>query len=312
MTAPQADAQRQRDTLASLFQEGAGLAQRLPLLPAVLERAAAACAENLSDVTMQKPRLSLLGITGGTLAELLEIDAANGVVGVLRAEAWDSRLLVRLDRQLALAYVEMALGGDGSQPPHTPERPLSRIETRVSGTLLARLGSALEVALGAHAPTPFAVEGEAGRVNPDLLGGLKARLAIARFRVEFGDRGGHMEIAIPMPVLTALRPALTARASGDHPPDAGWSRRIHSQINRTSVVLHAILEERTQPLGDILELKVGQIISLDATPRSRIRVECNGEPLLWCEIGRMNGVYTLRVKGFIDAEQEFLDGVLAA
>jgi flagellar motor switch protein FliM len=42
-----------------------------------------------------------------------------------------------------------------------------------------------------------------------------------------------------------------------------------------------------------------------------MRVECNGERMLWCHLGKANGVYTLRVDGFVDREQEFMEDILA-
>ena len=53
-------------------------------------------------------------------------------------------------------------------------------------------------------------------------------------------------------------------------------------------------------------------LELEATPQSRVRVESNGERLMWCDFGKSNGVYTLRVDSFVDREQEFMDDILVA
>ena len=72
-----------------------------------------------------------------------------------------------------------------------------------------------------------------------------------------------------------------------------------------------MLDERLAPLQEIADLKVGQILQLNATAASRVRVECNGEPLLWCQLGKSNGAYTLRVEEPIDRDQEFANDILA-
>jgi flagellar motor switch protein FliM len=85
---------------------------------------------------------------------------------------------------------------------------------------------------------------------------------------------------------------------------------MQNEITRTSVSLSAILDEHLAPLGEIAALKLGQIMPLDATPQSRVRIECDGEPLFWCMLGKSSGRYTLRVDEAVDREQEFVNGIL--
>lgn len=302
----------QRDAIAAIFGGEPAFAERLPMLPVALERAANACSEQLREVSALTPQLGLVDIGSGTVSQLFDAEPGSGVIDLLHAPEWNSYLLVRLERDLVFAYLDMMLGGDGSQPAYVEQRPLSRIEARVARTLIARIGRALEVGFQSLAQSPFEIKDGEERIDLDLLGGPTAPVAIAHFRVEFGDRGGDVQVVFPKAVLTALRPALARIPAGETArADPGWSRQIQSEITRTRVVLRAVLDERLQPLGDIAELKVGQILELDATPRSRIRVECNGEPLLWCEIGKSNGAYTLRVDDFIDHDQEFMHGLLS-
>jgi flagellar motor switch protein FliM len=312
MTAAAAQEGAQRDAFAAIFGGEPSIVERLPMLPVALERAADACCENLRGVAALAPKLHVLGIARGAVSQLLDEEEGLSVLELLYAPEWSSHILVRVERELAFAYIDMVMGGDGQQPPFTQDRPLTRIEAEVGRTLIARLGKALETGFSALAQTAFvSVEGEK-RLDFDLMGGVNAPIAIVRLRVEFGDRGGDVLLGIPRNVLTALRPALARSPSDDMgQADPGWSRQMQSEITRTKLILRAILEERLQPLGDIADLKVGQILELEATPRSRIRVECNGEPLLWCEIGKSNGSYTLRVDGFIDHDQEFMHGILS-
>jgi flagellar motor switch protein FliM len=135
---------------------------------------------------------------------------------------------------------------------------------------------------------------------------------MARFRLETASSGGELRIAIPDAVLTALKPAFARPPpGGTGASDPGWSRQIHTEVNRTRLSMRAILEERQRPLGEIAALRVGQILPLEATPRSGVRIDCNGEPLLWCELGQSGGKYTVRVHGFVDREQEFMEGLLS-
>lgn len=307
-----AQAESHRDALAAIFRCGAAYSERLPMLPVALERAAAACKEELGALSAQKPEVAFLGLDSGRLGEFFDAERENGPAGILRAPAWDAHLLVCLDRDLVYAYVDLVFGGDGSQPFFDESRPLSRIELRIAQTFVGRLAKSLAVAFEPFAPTAFGIDGEMGRADPDRLGGPKAAVAVAPYRLQFGQCGGEFRLVIPDAVLTALKPAFARPPLGRAgTADPRWARQIHGEINRTRLDMRAVLEERPRPLAEIAALRVGQVLPLEATSRSPIRVDCNGEPLLWCEMGQSNGVYTLRVHGFVDREQEFMDGILS-
>ena len=41
-----------------------------------------------------------------------------------------------------------------------------------------------------------------------------------------------------------------------------------------------------------------------------MKLEADGQPLLNCQLGKTKGFYTLRVEGFVDREQEFLNTLI--
>ncbi|MCL4766660.1 MAG: FliM/FliN family flagellar motor switch protein [Hyphomicrobiaceae bacterium] len=312
-TATSARPASHRDALAAIFRCGAAYAERLPMLPVALERAAIALTEELRALSAQAAELRYRGLDSGHAADLLGSGDGARLAGLLHAAAWDAHLLVSFDRDFIYTCVDLVFGGDGSQPPYAETRPLSRTEVRIADMVLARLASLLERAFAPIAPTSFAAAAELGRADLDRLGGREAPLAMARFRLEAANGGGEMRIAVPDAVLTALKPAFARPPppGGMGAADPGWTRQMSSEINRTRLAMRAVLEERRRPLAELAALRVGQILPLDATPRSRVRIDCNGEPLLWCEVGQSSGVHTLRVHGFVDREQEFMDGLLS-
>lgn len=310
-TATNEGAPGRRNALLEIFCRGAGYSERLPMLPAALERAALACTDEFGCLSSVRPEVSYLGLESGRAAHLIEREKDAHLVGMLHAPAWDAHLLVSFDRDLIYTYVELVFGGDGTQPPYAEPRPLSRIEMRIAQSLLGRLAGTLSRAFHPFAPTSFAPEGELGRIDLDRLGGPNTPVAIARFKLRARQATGDLLLAIPDAVLTALKPAFARREpprSGTADPD--WAQQIHSEINRSRLTMRAVLEERQRPLSEIAGLRVGQILPLDATPRTPIRVDCNGEPMMWCELGQQNGNYTLRVHAFVDREQEFMDDIL--
>jgi len=86
---------------------------------------------------------------------------------------------------------------------------------------------------------------------------------------------------------------------------------MQNEVTRAHVMLNAILDERMGMLSEVARFKVGHVLELNATAHGRVRLECNGEQLMWCHLGKSQGKYTLRVDEPVDREQEFLNEILA-
>src|SRR5690606_16705261 len=101
------------------------------------------------------------------------------------------------------------------------------------------------------------------------------------------NRGGEMFVIIPQAALNPMRQTLGKVLSGDSSTrDPRWAKQIAAEVKKTEVTLKAVLEERYLTLGEIAGLQVGQVLELQATPRSRVKLEGNNQALFWCHIGR--------------------------
>ena len=104
-------------------------------------------------------------------------------------------------------------------------------------------------------------------------------------------QSGELGILIPQSAIRSARSAADDGSAGT----GELSRRMKDKIQTTDVTLSAVLEERKMTLLDLASLKVGQVLPLDARTDGRIRLVCNGEALLLCEIGQSEGTFALRV-----------------
>jgi flagellar motor switch protein FliM len=312
MTAASTQAASARESLQGLFGAAQGGLERLPLLRQALERTGPACAEEARSVAAAPLRLALQGIDTGNGGDVLVPGRSDRAIAVLDASGWDAQLFASADRGAVFAIVEAMLGGDGSQPAHAAGRALSKVEADVAGLFFASIARALAASFAPIAASPFSVEATADEVDFDSIERQHAAV-IARYRLDALERGGEVLIAIPQSALSALRKPLSQAApKTPSQPDPRWAQHIRKEVTRTHVTLTAILDERPGLLAEVFDLKVGQVIELEATPQSRVRVECNDERLMWCDFGKSNGVYTLRVDSFVDREQEFMDDILVA
>jgi len=83
-------------------------------------------------------------------------------------------------------------------------------------------------------------------------------------------------------------------------PDTFYTETTMRTLFDSQAIVGLVAVSLVIPLAaGVFNLAVGQVIELKATPQSRVRVECNGEPMAWCDLGKSNGTYTLRVDSFI-------------
>jgi flagellar motor switch protein FliM len=312
MTAGSIQSASARESLQGLFGAAQGGLERLPLLRQALERTGPACAEEARAMAAAPLRLVLQRIDNGNGADVLAPGRGDRALAVLAAPDWRTQLFASADRGAVFAMVEAMLGGDGSQAAHATERPLSKVEADVAGLFFAAIARALAASFAPIAASAFEVAATAEAIDFDRIERDFA-VVVATYRLETLERGGEVQIAIPHAALGGLRKTLSqAPAKAAAQPDPGWAQHIRKEVTRTHVTLTAILDERPGLLAEVLNLKVGQIVELQATAQSRVRVECNGERLMWCDFGKSNGAYTLRVDSFVDREQEFMDDILVA
>ncbi len=206
------------------------------------------------------------------------------------------------------------LGGDGSQPPMRRRAGLLAHRDRASCSAVSgAVARALETAFARHCQVD--VRGRARDRDRDRLrrrSGANNSSRRRRFRI--GDVGPAVgRNLIGCRGARGHQPAAPgARSRSDvrkRPPIRAGASRSRTRSRARNVGLTAVLDERLAPSATRSPIfKVGQILQLNATAHGRVRVECNGEPLLWCQLGKsQRQAYTLRVDEPIDREQEFVE-----
>jgi flagellar motor switch protein FliM len=298
--------------IQSLFGGASASIDRLPMFRTVFERAASACAQELRAFAVSPPQLTVASVESGAAAEVFAQHDGAIAAGTLQAAGWNARLLISARRSAVFAIVEMMLGGDGSQPEYAGKRPFSKIETRIAVAFFERFAKALGASVASVAAAQFTLEAAANSIDFDAIGGRGTAVFGVKLNLEVLGRSGEIVIAVPQSAIAPLRQAFSRASSKDAlRPDPRWAQQIEREITKASVTLRAVLDERPMRLGEIAHLRVGQVLELKATPRTRVNLECDGERLILCQFGKSNGVYTLRVDDFVDREQEFMNEILS-
>ena len=234
----------------------------------------------------------------------------SGVVASFHGREGSGPVLIGADHAFLNAVLEAALGADGSEAPAVSNNGPTRMGNRLAKSLFEQMAGALAPAVPGTEAVPLELDKIETAVEMPATSGRADPVFVASFGLSIPNRKGQMFLVLPQSMLAGDQQSAAAPLGPNQTvQDPRWSRRIEEEVNRTQVTLRAILDEPELMLGEVTELRVGQVLPLRATPRSNVKVVCNDETLFWCELGQTKGVYTLRVKEFASNEQGLIDAI---
>ncbi|WP_395664873.1 flagellar motor switch protein FliM [Methylocella sp.] len=284
---------------------------RMPMLHVVLDRFAAQCSEALRPLSAPPAFFSVDQIVARRVGDVLDAFENRTAIGVFHAQAWDSRILIGVDHDFIFTLAEALFGGDGGEPPFAEARKLSSLELRLAQKTLDLFGRSLQSAFAAVSDTSFKLERVETRLDFAVVAPRNSFCVSAKLKLRILGRNGELFVLVPQAALNSVRQQLGRSLSDEAVVrDPAWTRQIEEEIGRAEVEVRGVLEERHFTLGDIADLKVGGILQLKATAGARIRLECNSEPLFWCDLGQGDGFYTLRIDESITRERQMMDDML--
>ncbi|AMJ62648.1 flagellar motor switch protein FliM [Bosea sp. PAMC 26642] len=292
---------------------------RLPMLRMIFDRLATGCADAARQMSTSPTYFSVASVQSERIGDALNAHAYNTIAGIFHSPQWDSRILIGFDRDFIFTMIEVLFGADGSEPPYKyepdfpdDERPYTNLEIQVAQALFELAAKNLQSAFSPVCDVTFEFERVETRMYFATIGSRSNLAVKAQLLVQGLDNCGQMFVVIPQTALNPIRQSLARVLSGHTSVrDPRWSKQIQTEVHKTEVKLRAILEERPMTLGEISALKVGQVIELQASPRSQIQLQCNEETVFWCQLGQRDGSYVLRIQDSANQEQEFFDDLLS-
>ncbi len=282
-----------------------------PTFASAIDRTAVTFGRMISELIPTPLSLRISEVISGVSSDL--IDAAQPQLScLLRADNWDENLLACAPRSSIFAMTEALFGGDGTAAAYEAERECTRVEVAAAELLFLYLGAALQSSF-AHVADPNMSTGTCtSDVVLDSVGGAGASIVLVRFSGEVIGRPIELSVAISQTALLSMRDLLQDTAT-DHEEnsDPKWTKHFDRQLRQTEVKLTALLDGGQKTLDEISRLRAGQVLELPSDPNTLVKVHCNDHTLLLCHLGQSDGAFVLRVEQFADAEQDFMEELLA-
>lgn len=265
--------------------------ERLPMLEVVFDRLVRMMSTSLRNFTSDNVEVSLDQISSVRFGDYLNSIPLPAMLAVFKAEEWDNSGLMVIDSAMIYSIVDVLLGGRrGTAAMRIEGRPYTTIERN----LVERLVHVVLADMSGSFDPLSQVNFRFDRLETNPRFATIARPAnaavLVKLRIDMEDRGGRLEILIPYATLEPVRELLLQMFMGEKfGRDSIWETHLGNELLTTDMSMHAVLDEMTMPLKDIINLKPGMFVPLNVKPDSMVELRSGEVTLFKGKMGRKNG-----------------------
>jgi flagellar motor switch protein FliM len=203
--------------------------------------------------------------------------------------------LIIFNPDLVFLMVDNLFGGDGRFHTRVEGRDFTQTEHRIIQRVLHIVFESYAKSWEPIYPIDFEfIRSEMNTQFANIATPNEVVVSIT-FAIELGQVSGEMHFCIPYSMIEPIKDLLTSSLQAENlEVDKRWVRLMRQQIQMAEVEIIADLGTAQVSLGDIVNMKVGDVIPLDIPPTVEAKVD--GVPVMECAYGKFNGQYTLRVE----------------
>jgi len=272
--------------------------ERLPMLEIVFDRLVRLMTTSLRNFTSDNVEVSLDNISSIRFGDYLNSIPLPAILSVFRAEELNNYGLLTVDSNLIYSIVDVLLGGRrGTAAMRIEGRPYTTIERVLVQRMVEVVLSDAREAFEPLTPVHFTLDRL--ETNPRFAAIARPANAaiLVKLRIDMEDRGGRIELLLPYATLEPIRKMLLQQFMGEKfGRDNIWESHLATELWTTHTEVRAVLDEQQVSLRQVLDLKVGDTLMLNATPDSLIELRAGAIPLTRGRMGRRNAHIAVRVE----------------
>jgi flagellar motor switch protein FliM len=267
---------------------------RMPTLEIVNDRFARLMRIGMFNLMRKSPEISVSPVRVMKYSEFIRNLVVPTNINIVQMKPLRGNTLFIFEPSLVFTVVDNMFGSDGRFHTRVEGRDFTPTEQRI---IQKMLGAVLEDYqkswLPVHAVHFEYVRSEMHTQFANIATPTEI-VVVTSFKVELGSGGGSLHICIPYATLEPIRDILYSSIQGDHfEPDRRWLRMLQKQVQIAEVELVGHLAHIPVTIQQILEMKAGDVITVDMP--ERVVTSVDGVPIFECHYGTSNGQYALKV-----------------
>ncbi|KMN34889.1 MULTISPECIES: flagellar motor switch protein FliM [Chromobacterium] len=212
--------------------------------------------------------------------------------------------LLIFDPDLVFLIVDNLFGSDGRYHVRVEGRDFTPTEQRIIRRLLDVVFTECQKAWEPVHPIEFVyLRSEMNTQFANIATPTEVVVAMT-FHIELGAGGGDFHICLPYSMVEPIRDVLSSTMQADRTEvDNRWVNLMTHQVQAAEVELVATLAQTKVTLGQILNLKNGDVVMLDIP--ERVEADVSGIPVFEASYGTVQGRYALKVEQVLAGANDF-------
>lgn len=275
---------------------------RMPTLELINERFARLLRIGLFNYMHKSTEISVGPIKVQKYSEFIRNLVVPTNLNLVTAKPLRGTALVVFDPNLVFLVVDNMFGGDGRFHTRVEGRDFTPTEQRIIQGLLSVFFAEYERAWKPVFEIKFDyVRSEMNTQFANIATPSEIVVAIT-FTIELSGNSAEMHLCLPYSMVEPIRDVLYSTMHSEQAgSDRRWTGTLTRQLQLAEVELVVPLGSAEVALGEILNMKVGDVLPMDIQPRVQALVD--GVPVLDCRYGLRNGQYALKVERFLAQEE---------
>ncbi len=216
--------------------------------------------------------------------------------------------LMVFDPTLVFLVVDNMFGGDGRFHTRVEGRDFTQTEQRIIQRILNIVFETYSKSWEPVYPVQFEYVRSEMNTQFANIATPNEVIVATTFNVEMGSVSGEMHFCFPYSMIEPIRDMLSSPLQGEVlGADKRWVKLMTQQVQAAEIEIVADLAKTRMQLGDILNMKVGDVIPLNIA--ESIEAQVDGVPVMLCKYGMFNGQYALRVEKLLRSNStEYIKG----
>ncbi|AUH50363.1 flagellar motor switch protein FliM [Chromobacterium sp. ATCC 53434] len=214
--------------------------------------------------------------------------------------------LLIFDPDLVFLIVDNLFGSDGRYHVRVEGRDFTPTEQRIIHRLLEVVFTECQKAWEPVYPIEFVyLRSEMNTQFANIATPTEVVVAMT-FHIELGAGGGDFHICLPYSMVEPIRDLLSSTMQADRTEvDNRWVNLMTHQVQAAEVELVASLAHAKVTLGQILNLKNGDVVMIEIP--ERVEADVSGIPVFEASYGTVQGRYALKVEKILAGAHEFME-----
>jgi flagellar motor switch protein FliM len=267
---------------------------RMPTLEIINERFARNFRIGLFNLIRRTAEISVGPVTVIKYSEFVRNLVVPTNLNMVHMPPLRGTALFVFDPNLVFLVVDNLFGGDGRYHVRVEGRDFTPTEQRIIRKILDVTFEEMRKAWETIYPLQFEyVRSEMNTQFANIATPTEV-VVVNTFNIELGAGGGDFHVCIPYSMIEPIRDQLTSTMQADRAEaDERWVSQMAQQVQHAEVELVANLGHAPITLRQILDLRLGDVISLDLP--EAVVAQVDGVPLFQCHYGQKNGQLALKV-----------------